>query len=457
MKNKILSTLLFLSFPLLTSAQNLKIPDSVSQGSTLEIKIPALGLEKISGVFEDQKFHLQKKNKPKNISEFITRAEFMHLIIQNLEKNKILKKEDLSPKISHKNINFSDLKNSHKYYEDILNAAEKNIIHGYDNGNFGPEDFLTRAQASKIIMNAFSQKSLQLPLSRESSSGKFNFPDIPNDHSLKLEMQKAFNFNIFKGYPDGNFRPNKYLSINEAFIITQRGKNLKSPNKKILKPDFGEKYFHGLVGVSRLKPARKTKIQLNFTEKNNSKIFSKNFDINVKKRNFETRSFNLPKPKTKLLTGTKKDNSWDMIFGAQKNSIPEKLWKGLFIFPTKGEKTLGYGNQLFINGKPSGSHFGHDYANEKGTKIWAANNGKIVLADWTPSYGNTVMIDHGQNVFTMYLHNSELKVKKGDFVKKGEIISLMGATGIATGPHLHYSHWVGDVIVDGEEWFKKEY
>jgi len=411
------------------------IPEKIPQGSTLEINISDNTISEISGKLENQKLIFEKTEKKPKISEFITRGEFMELIIQNNPTAHNIHTEVVQ--------DFPDVPNTDPFYKSIMQAAQLNIIHGYDNGQFGPKDNLTRAQASKIITQAFPESPKnKLP---------FYFADVPKTHSLKKYMKQAFERNIFQGYPDGNFRPNKYLSINEAFIITQR-----AIKNEISKPSFSRTHFQALVGISRLKPARKTEIILNIKDRNNSE-FSKTFNLEILKRNFETRSFDLPTPKEKLLKGEKKDNSWDMIFGSQKNSIQKKLWTGKFIKPTEGEKTLGYGNILFINGKPSGSHFGHDYANIEGTPIYAANNGKIVLADWTPSYGNTIMIDHGRNVFTMYLHNSKLKVKKGDWVKKGDLIALMGKTGIATGSHLHYSHWVGDVIVDGEEWFKKEY
>ena len=69
------------------------------------------------------------------------------------------------------------------------------------------------------------------------------------------------------------------------------------------------------------------------------------------------------------------------------------------------------------------------------------------------SYGNTIVIDHGYNIFTMYLHMDKLNVEKGQSVNKGDIIGLMGSTGIATGSHLHFTVFVGDIIVDNYEWY----
>jgi len=117
-----------------------------------------------------------------------------------------------------------------------------------------------------------------------------------------------------------------------------------------------------------------------------------------------------------------------------------------------GETTLGFGDKLYINGKYSGSHFGHDWANVEGTDVIAANTGIVTLAEWTDSYGYTIVIDHGLNVFSMYLHMSALKTEAGNVVDQGELIGLIGSTGVATGPHLHYTQFIGEVIVDSAEW-----
>jgi murein DD-endopeptidase MepM/ murein hydrolase activator NlpD len=79
------------------------------------------------------------------------------------------------------------------------------------------------------------------------------------------------------------------------------------------------------------------------------------------------------------------------------------------------------------------------------------------MAAETPTYGNTIIIDHGQNIFTMYLHLSEMEVSPEDSVNKGDLIGLMGSTGVATGPHLHFTHFVGDIIVSSEPWYEGRY
>lgn len=83
-------------------------------------------------------------------------------------------------------------------------------------------------------------------------------------------------------------------------------------------------------------------------------------------------------------------------------------------------------------------HEGVDFAAETGTVINAAASGKVIYADFHPAYGKSVEIDHGNGLVTRYAHGSELLVKEGDLVVRGQRISRVGSTGRSTGPHLHF-------------------
>ncbi|HWQ30824.1 MAG TPA: peptidoglycan DD-metalloendopeptidase family protein [Negativicutes bacterium] len=83
-------------------------------------------------------------------------------------------------------------------------------------------------------------------------------------------------------------------------------------------------------------------------------------------------------------------------------------------------------------------HTGIDIAVPSGTSVIAANAGKVIYAGYNGGYGNTVIIDHGGKISTLYAHNSKLLVKVGDVVEKGKAVSKSGSTGLSTGPHLHF-------------------
>ena len=95
-------------------------------------------------------------------------------------------------------------------------------------------------------------------------------------------------------------------------------------------------------------------------------------------------------------------------------------------------------------------HFGTDYAAEKGTPIWSTANGTIVSASYTKNNGNYVKIRHNGTYTTQYLHMSKIKpgIRKGTFVKQGDIIGYVGSTGLATGPHVCYRFWKNGKQVD---------
>ncbi|NIP59406.1 MAG: peptidoglycan DD-metalloendopeptidase family protein, partial [Gemmatimonadetes bacterium] len=88
-------------------------------------------------------------------------------------------------------------------------------------------------------------------------------------------------------------------------------------------------------------------------------------------------------------------------------------------------------------------HQGVDIAAEKGTPIMAAAKGTVITATWVSGYGQTVEIDHGYGFVTLYGHGSEILVRRGQKVERGDVIARVGDTGITTSPHLHYEIRVG--------------
>jgi peptidase M23-like protein len=116
---------------------------------------------------------------------------------------------------------------------------------------------------------------------------------------------------------------------------------------------------------------------------------------------------------------------------------PDREWNGNFTAPVDAATSDVFGSQRIFNGVAQRPHFGLDYRVPTGTPVAAMNDGTILLARFLYFEGNCVVIDHGQGLLTLYFHMSELKVKEGDPVKRGQLIGLSGGTGRATGPHLH--------------------
>lgn len=103
-----------------------------------------------------------------------------------------------------------------------------------------------------------------------------------------------------------------------------------------------------------------------------------------------------------------------------------------FIWPTSGEISSPFGYRW------GRLHEGIDIANDQGTPVKAARNGKVTFAGWYGGYGNAVMIDHGQEIVSLYGHLAKYYVQVGQIVQRGQSIAAMGNTGDSTGPHLHF-------------------
>lgn len=111
---------------------------------------------------------------------------------------------------------------------------------------------------------------------------------------------------------------------------------------------------------------------------------------------------------------------------------------GQLMYPTIGEVTSNFGWRVHPILGTERFHAGIDFGAEYGSLIYASARGRVIYADWYGGYGNSVIIDHGNGMTTLYAHCSELYVKDGDVVERGQPISAVGSTGFSTGPHLHF-------------------
>lgn len=133
----------------------------------------------------------------------------------------------------------------------------------------------------------------------------------------------------------------------------------------------------------------------------------------------------------------------------------EKLWSGQFHLPLDGSPavtdTYGYSRKT---GSVTLGHQGTDFRASEGTPVYAMNSGTVVFAKSFRNYGNTVIIDHGLGLMTLYMHLSEIDVKLDDSVEKGELIAQSGNTGYSLGPHLHLSVRIGGFSIDPQKFLE---
>jgi len=116
----------------------------------------------------------------------------------------------------------------------------------------------------------------------------------------------------------------------------------------------------------------------------------------------------------------------------------ERYWSGPFALPIDSEVTSRFGNKRLFNGSMKSFHQGLDLRARTPTPIHAPEGARVVLAKDLYFTGNTVILDHGYGLFTIYGHMSRIDVKVGDKVAKGQVMGLSGMSGRASGPHLHW-------------------
>jgi murein DD-endopeptidase MepM/ murein hydrolase activator NlpD len=115
-----------------------------------------------------------------------------------------------------------------------------------------------------------------------------------------------------------------------------------------------------------------------------------------------------------------------------------RVWDGDFINPREGEIVTKFGVRRVINKIPKSPHSGVDVEAEEGEEVHAPNNGVAVLIDEQFYSGKSLILDHGQGIYTMFFHLSKILVTPGQQVKRGDVIALVGSTGRSTGAHLHW-------------------
>jgi len=145
------------------------------------------------------------------------------------------------------------------------------------------------------------------------------------------------------------------------------------------------------------------------------------------------------------------------IQAAGSKSQPKALWEGTFLRMKNAAPMAGFAQErtyLFEGMAVSKStHYGVDLASTERAPIEAANNGVVVYTGYLGIYGNTVIVDHGLGLSSLYAHMSDITVKIGQNVARGETLGASGSTGLAGGDHLHFSVLVGGEFVNPAEWW----
>ena len=182
-------------------------------------------------------------------------------------------------------------------------------------------------------------------------------------------------------------------------------------------------------------------------------------EVNVAERSFPTQRLQLS-PSIANLEATEIEISRVSAFREQ--ITPERQWQGFFRPPSRGPVTAIYGVRRYYNGVFAENYYhrGIDYASAFGGPITAPAAGQVGLVGLESEgfriHGNTIGIDHGHGVTSLFLHMSRIDVQEGDRVEAGQVIGAVGATGLVTGPHLHWGLFVNGISVDPVPWMHLE-
>ena len=209
------------------------------------------------------------------------------------------------------------------------------------------------------------------------------------------------------------------------------------PNSKVFIDDRKVRVSNDGYFAFGLDRDRKNNVLIKIINKKETKLIEKK----VFKRKYKIQRIDgLPPkqvtPPPEVFERIKKDN----ILIGKARAIDSKLvfFKDKFIYPIDKYIITGvYGSQRVLNGKPRRPHYGIDFHAPEGTPVKSMMDGVVTLVENDMYFtGGTIIFDHGHGISTLYMHMKDINVKKGQKVKKGEVVGTLGQSGRATGPHL---------------------
>ena len=174
------------------------------------------------------------------------------------------------------------------------------------------------------------------------------------------------------------------------------------------------------------------------------------YPLNVRIKAFPTRRLTVdpalvnPPPEAQARI-ERESREMDAVWAA---SPHERLWTDRFASPVPDPANSAFGTHSVFNGEPRSQHSGADFLSPAGRPIKAPNAGRVAIAGSRYFSGNTVVIDHGQGLFSLLAHLSEIDVEAGDVVPAGAVVGKVGATGRVTGAHLHWTVRLNGARVD---------
>jgi murein DD-endopeptidase MepM/ murein hydrolase activator NlpD len=231
-------------------------------------------------------------------------------------------------------------------------------------------------------------------------------------------------------------------------------------NRKIKMYKLDKGRYRGLTGFDCEAPADRYNLTI-WARRGDDDFTQVIYPFFLQKTIFERGKVFLPQEKGQLLEPSEQKRTESAVLAKVLSDPGESaLWLGSFRHPLEEPDILsrfGKRRTYYVDGRFSRirHHRGIDYRASRGTEVFAPERGIIVLALKRITTGNTIVIDHGQGVFSLFFHLDTISVSTGDMVQRGNSIGSAGSTGIAVGSHLHWSMVVNGVYVDPDDGVKR--
>ena len=191
-----------------------------------------------------------------------------------------------------------------------------------------------------------------------------------------------------------------------------------------------------LKGIGLVDPGAEPGESIVTTQAGPEKLFT---SLYVTKANYPEQHLKLP---DRQVTLSPEDKDRVNKEAAKLNQIWQlntaRLFEGGFIIPLPNPVSTGYGARRIFNNKTVSIHGGIDIRGSRGEEVRASNRGRVVLAEDLFFGGNTLIIDHGLGIYTIYMHLDRFEALSGNLISKGDLIGYVGSSGRSTGPHLHF-------------------
>ncbi|MCV6608806.1 MAG: peptidoglycan DD-metalloendopeptidase family protein [Campylobacterales bacterium] len=269
---------------------------------------------------------------------------------------------------------------------------------------------------------------------------------------------------IFATFSFGDYTPTistKVTNNGHTVLVTMDNRNIEKLKLSFnglhlffLEHPFKKNLSYLLLPIEYYTPFKSYTVFYSYYYKGKKHL--KHFNLKVKEGKYRSERLSVNPSKIKLSKEDKlrAEKEYKEAMKVYNSISDEVLWEKDFIHPMDSKITSPFGTKRVFNKLVKRYHTGIDFRAKSGTPIISSNDGVVRIAKDRFYAGGSVVVDHGQGIYTCYYHMSKIDVKVGDKVAQGDLLGLSGATGRVTGPHLHFSVYVNGKIVSPKQFLK---